>query len=98
MHLDYWDSSLFDWLTWRSGTPLDLGIARCRYDYIIRKKETIKKYAIGYCNGESSICRPKNNHKAVMFYKDDTHFWFHLTDKEFEEVFIGRSNVCNPSY
>jgi len=81
------DSSLFDWLTWRSGTPLDLGITICRYNYIIKKKEIIKEYAIGYCKGESLPCRAKPNHKAIMFYKNGVHFWFHLTNKEFEEIF-----------
>jgi hypothetical protein len=87
MKLEKFDSTLFDWLTWRAGHPLDLGIVSCRYAFIIQKQEVIRKYAIGYCNGENLICKPKIEHKAVMFYKDGIHFWFHLTNKEFYEIF-----------
>jgi hypothetical protein len=70
MLLGYMDSSLFDWLTWRSGHPLDLGIKHCRYGNVIKFRDVIKRYAIGYCNGENLPCRPKLDNKAVMFYKD----------------------------
>ena len=78
---------LFDWLSWRSGSPADLFV-RCDEKVLISKKEILKYYAIGYCDGERLECRPKENCKAVMFYKDDITFWFHLTNFEFQEVFL----------
>lgn len=76
----------FNWSKWRSGCLLDLGLLT-RYKNIIEGKEIIKKYAIGYCPGESVICRPKIDRVAVMFLKDDLLFWNHLLKKEFDEIF-----------
>jgi hypothetical protein len=87
MRLEYMDSSLFDWLTWRSGNPLDLGIKHCRYGNVVRFRDAIKRHAIGYCHGENLPCRPKLNTKAVMFYKEGVHFWFHLMNGEFMHIF-----------
>lgn len=82
------DSSLFDWLTWRNGTIHDLGIQACRYELIISEngKEQLRKYAVGFCYGENLPCRPKQE-MAVMFFKNDLYFWFHLRKNEFEKVF-----------
>jgi hypothetical protein len=83
------DSSLFDWLTWRSGTIHDLEIKACRYDLITSNqgKEQLRKYAIGFCYGENLPCRPKLKEIAVMFFKNDLYFWFHLRENEFMKVF-----------
>lgn len=82
------DSTLFDWLTWRAASFFDLQVY-CRYEDITsgRGKHILRKYAVGWCNGESLICRPKVEHKALMCFKDGKHFWFHLRNKEFAEVF-----------
>lgn len=82
------DSSLFDWLAWRNGTIHDLGIQSCREQLITSQhgKEQLRKYAIGFCFGHNLPCRPKDE-IAVMFLKDDLYFWFHLREKEFQEVF-----------
>ena len=37
----------FDWLSWRAGSIADLDIP-CRTESILKNKETLKKYAIGY--------------------------------------------------
>ena len=79
---------LFDWLLWRAGSPSDLGLV-CLERYLIEMGYIIRRYAVGYCDGENLICRPKIDCKAVMFFKDDRHFWFHLTNKEFKEIFDG---------
>ena len=79
----------FDWLLWSAGAIIDLGIA-CRFDDIIQKQRIIKQYAIGYCEGDKTICRPKQNTFAVMFLKDGKQFWTHLTKREFEIVFLNR--------
>lgn len=82
------DSSLFDWLSWRSGIIHDLGIKACREELITSThgKESLRKYAIGFCYGENLPCRPKPE-IAVMFEKDNLIFWFHLRQNEFELVF-----------
>jgi MoaA/NifB/PqqE/SkfB family radical SAM enzyme len=82
------DSSNFTKDIWNAGSIHDLGI-QSRYDEIIKSnsKMILKKYAIGWCYGENLICRPKNNHIAIMFNVDDSIFWFHIRTNEFIEVF-----------
>ena len=83
------DSTIFTWDKWRNGSIHDLDIP-CRYLSIISTEgqSTLKEYAIGWCYSESLPCRPKDNHVAVMFYKDGQEFWFHLRNNEFYEVFL----------
>lgn len=81
------DSTLFDWISWRSGSPLDFFVP-CRESALVEIRPILRRYAIGYCIGENLLCRPKLNHKAVMFFKNDLHFWFHLTNREFERIFL----------
>lgn len=86
INLHYLQSSHFNWSYWRSGSPMDFLIL-CREPELISIRKELKRYAIGYCNGENVPCRPKFNNKAVMFFKDGRHFWFHLTNREFEVIF-----------
>ena len=85
--MDKIDLLLFDWLLWRSGSPLDLGVKLCRSTYLLEQAQVVRKYAIGYCDGSQLICRPKHHTKAVMFMINDKLFWFHLTDEEFNKIF-----------
>ena len=82
------DSSLFTWLNWRAGSIHDLGI-RCRYAHITSNKGKLilKKYVIGWCYGHNLMCRPKSNEIALMCFKDENDFWFHLRKQEVIEVF-----------
>ena len=90
MKLQQMNPSLFDWLHWRINDTFfnEFGF-QCRYASLTSAhgKEVIRKYAVGWANGESLICRPKVGHKGVMFFKNDRHFWVHLRNKEFEEIF-----------
>jgi hypothetical protein len=77
----------FCWIRWReSDIPHFFNIACRTYD-LVRSKELLRTFAIGYTDAETLRCRPKVNHKAVMFLKDDTFFWFHLTNNEFDKIF-----------
>lgn len=82
------DPSLFDWQRWRVGSPLEILALDCRYDSLTGPtgQKILKRYAVGYTDGQQVLCRPKLNTIAVMFFKDN-HFWFHLRDKEFKIVF-----------
>jgi hypothetical protein len=80
------NSDNFDWIRWRNGSAKTLDIL-CREQDLILNRNKIKDYAVGYCEGESLICRPKVDNIAVMFLKDDIEFWFHLTKKEFLNIF-----------
>jgi hypothetical protein len=83
------DSSLFDFLTWRAGSPLDLiGYRHCRSSDLIRFRNIIKEYAIGYCHAEYIPCRPKIDCIAIMFEVDGRNFWFHVTSGEFAKIFL----------
>jgi hypothetical protein len=79
--------SEFSFRKWSNGTPIDIVGESIRTYNIEFHKSVLRKYAIGYCNGESLIVRPKINHKAVMFLKDSEYYWFHLTNEEFNKVF-----------
>lgn len=81
------DSSLFDWISWRQGCPLVLFEIGCRMGDLYAKRNELRKYAIGWCKGESVLCRPKLNNFAVMFEKDGTCGWFHFRANEFEKIF-----------
>ncbi len=82
------DSTSFTWQIWRAGSIHDFNIP-CRYEMLTSGygKMILNKYAIGWCYGENLMCRPKKNHIAIMFEKDDVRFWFHLRRNEFEEIF-----------
>jgi len=85
--LERMNSSYFDWLTWRNGSPLDMFGIRCSTGELILNTDTLRKYAVGWCPGESLVCRPKLDHVAVVFIKDDVPFWFHLRRDEFDLIF-----------
>ncbi len=89
MNLISLDSSLFTFSLWRAGSIHDLNIP-CRYLTIIswEGKRILRQYAVGYCEAERIPCRPKEGQIALMcFTERDSHFWFHLRKKEFDEVF-----------
>lgn len=80
----------FDWLSWRNGSLINKFNIRNRYEDIVLNKQLIIKNAIGYCNAESVICRPKKGYIAVMFDTNESNFntwWTHFTIKEFNECF-----------
>jgi hypothetical protein len=81
------NSSMFDWLTWRSGTILELfNIPQRKYS-LISNKNTLRKYAIGWAPAETIPCRPKADKMAVMFLFNERMFWTHLSKEEFEVIF-----------
>ena len=81
------ESSLFDWLAWRGGSPLDVFRLGCRSEDLISGSHLLREYAVGWCEGERLPCRPKLDMIAVMFFKDGRNFWFHLSRYEFERIF-----------
>lgn len=86
------NTSQFFYTRWRAGCLKDLGLHHRKYS-IIEGKDIIKKYAIGYCQGECLPVRPKENTFAVMFYKDGEYFWTHLIDYEFKYVFNKKGEI-----
>lgn len=67
---------------------MELGIQHKYWD-IIDNKIKIKDMAVGFTEGRRLCVRPKEDCIAVMFFVKDGHFWTHLTNKEFNEVFGG---------
>ena len=86
--LEKLDSSLFNWESWENGGLFSLNIAN-RYNDILdhKNRHLIKEHAVGWCDGERTVCRPKTNQIAVMFLKEDRFFWTHLMKSEFHEIF-----------
>lgn len=83
--LEKLDSTLFDWQTWRAGTLMDLGVHTREID-ILEKISILRKHALGYCDPETTPCRPKP-YWAVMFWlPNGERFWTHLRAVEFEAL------------
>lgn len=82
------DSTLFTWDMWSAGSIHDFGIEHFRYKNLDEHKGKLMNGIIGYCFGEELTCRPKENHVALMYEKEDgTKFWFHIRNNEFVEIF-----------
>lgn len=94
------DSGLFDWLSWKNGDPSDLiGYRHCRTSDLIRYRAILREHAVGYCEGNSTLCRPKEGTIAVMYFIEDRYFWFHLSNKEFAVIFCNhQKEAINESY
>lgn len=80
------DPTFFTPWRWRAGSYADFNLI-AQYAHIVAAKEMLKLCTVGYCDAESLLCRPKDKCKAVMFFKDDRHFWCHMTNREFEKVY-----------
>ena len=85
--LERWESSWFDWSTWRNGSPGDVFQIPCRTNDLLRQRAILQAHAVGWCPGTSTPCRPKAEHVAVMFYKEGRYFWFHLRQHESTSIF-----------
>ena len=81
------DSTIFDWVLWRSGDVWNDFHITCKTKNLVENGNIFRQYAVGWCWGENLICRPKENHIAIMFYKDEKLFWFHLREHEFNTIF-----------
>ena len=77
----------FTYDKWRFDEPLCIFGIRWREEQIIARARMLRQYAVGYCRGDNLLIKPKKDTFAVMFFKDEHHFWFHITKKEFEKVF-----------
>jgi hypothetical protein len=78
----------FTYELWRNGYIDDLNL-QCRYHDITsnRGKDILRKFTVGFCEGEKLYFRPKRKHYAIMIFKNGIHFWFHIRNNEFEKVF-----------
>jgi hypothetical protein len=85
--MDRLDSTLFDWQAWRGGTPADLIDGPCRASFLIAARGPLRKWAIGWCEGSSTLARPKSGHKGIMYQRGDHTFWFHLRDSEARAIY-----------
>jgi hypothetical protein len=77
----------FTWLRWvNNDIWAQLGM-RCRYRDMLDNKRILRKYAVGYREAETIVCRPKTGEVAVLFLINGRFSWTHLRRHEFEEVF-----------
>lgn len=77
----------FTWSRWRRfGLFQQLGMA-CRTGDIVRARNELRRRAVGWREGESLPCRPKEGVAAVMWLEDGHFTWCHLTLAEFRELF-----------
>lgn len=83
MNIPELNSDTFTWSKWRAGSLIDLGL-RTRTAIIEQNKTMLNKCAVGWCKGETLLCRPKHNQVAVMFLKGDLEFWTHLRRGELD--------------
>ena len=73
----------FDWLSWRSGDLTDLIKLPTREEFIVKNKEIIRTFAIGYLESDNLPCRAKEKYIAVMFEMAGIQWWTHFTKNEF---------------
>lgn len=78
----------FSFELWRAGSLSEFGIETRTWS-IEQNRNIIKKYAIGYLDGNKLWIRPKENTVGVMFFYNENHFWTHLTIEEFNICFPG---------
>jgi hypothetical protein len=81
------DSSHFDWLAWRRGTPMDVWGIPCRTETLVANGPRLREAALGWCRGNAPPCRPKAGSVAIMYEKEGTTFWFHLRAHEAKAIF-----------
>lgn len=84
---------MFDWTTWRAGSPLTVFGIACRSADLLAQRDLLRRYAVGWCLSERLACRPKRKHIAVLFHKDGVDFWFHMRLAEAIEVFKGTEGI-----
>jgi hypothetical protein len=76
----------FTWSRWRRFNLFnELSIA-CATNDILKAKEKLIPFIVGFIEGEKLYCRPKENCIAVMFYKENEYSWCHLFKHEFIEM------------
>lgn len=82
------DSTVFTWQRWRgmSYAELDL-VFKTEHLLSYRAIWTLKKYVVGWCHSYNLQCRPKIEGVALMCFKNEEHFWFHLRQEEFNKIF-----------
>jgi hypothetical protein len=81
-------ADMFDWIAWLNGGYIHIKIGmHIREESISDCAELLRKYAIGYIQGDKPICRPKPDEIAVMFLIDNYFGWTHFRKSEFERVF-----------
>ena len=54
---------------------------------LLANKALIRKYAVGFIEGEKLLCRRKEGHTAVMFIVDGEFEWCHFRNGEFNRIF-----------
>jgi len=79
--------SEFDVFRWLACDVKSMFGCSCKCYELVTHREKLRKHAVGYCEGKDLIVRPKPDHKGVLFFKDGDHFWFHLRNNEFKEIF-----------
>jgi hypothetical protein len=87
MNVNRLASDSFSWSRWRSCNIFDQFNFACRTYDILRMQKIIKKYVVGYIEGEKLVCRKKEDCFGVMFLIDDVFSWCHLKKDEFNKIF-----------
>jgi len=77
----------FSWSRWRKCDIFSKFNFACRKSSIIRMRNIIKRYAVGYIKADELRCRCKYGEYAVMFLVDGEFQWCHLKKDEFKIIF-----------
>lgn len=92
--IQHYNEQSFHWLTWRSGSIIDVLKIPHRTTLIVANKNIIRQHAIGWCKADNIPCRPKLNHVAVMFNTNGVDdWWTHLRIEEFITCFPELKNL-----
>lgn len=77
------DGSLFTYDRWIASSIHAFEIKHLRYGNIEEYKEKLLVNLEGYCFAENLICKPKENHVALLYKIGDDYMWFHIRNNEF---------------
>ena len=92
MKLESLNSALFDYEHHVNDFGSYLGLSYGCWSKIPESKDTelhraLKRYAIGWCDGERLCFKPRYGLVGIMCEKDGEKFWFHIQQKTFDDLF-----------
>lgn len=77
------DEQLFTKYTWEGAHISSIFGIPMRTDSLIKNKDKISPFVVGWCRSDNLTVKPKDGQIAVMFEKEGTVWWNHLTRTEF---------------
>lgn len=90
--LEEMNSECFRYDNHESDFGTALGLSYAIFSTVPEWKEpelhhALRKYAIGWCESQHVMYKPRYGWIAIMCEKDGDRFWFHIMDRTFRTIF-----------